>query len=71
MDENFQVTDAERQLIESLRQLRPGDDNLRLVIELADGGWEIDMSEPGTKRGARGVGITFDQAWDGMDPYWA
>jgi hypothetical protein len=66
---DFQVTEAERQMIEILREWQNGS-NYRLVIEFG-GGWEIDLSEPGTNRAARGVGETFNQAWERMNPWWA
>lgn len=66
----LELTDAERQLIEILRQWHPRE-TYRLVLETVNGAWEIEMSEPRAKRGARGVGTTFDQAWDGMAPRWA
>jgi hypothetical protein len=75
--QQFDVTNAEQQLIECLREIgaRRDEARFRLVIELDGGAWEIVMSEQieslGKKIGASGVGATFDQAWIGMDPPWA
>jgi hypothetical protein len=80
--QQFDVTVAERQLIECLRSIhtRRHAMKFRLVIELEGGAWEIEMSEEesvqlgriavGRKIVARGVGATFDLAWSGIEPTW-
>jgi hypothetical protein len=71
------ITDQERQVIEILREQQSGpDNNFRLTIEHVDGAWEIAMSitfheAPDRAKRVRGVGASFDQAWDNMDPLWA
>jgi hypothetical protein len=60
------ITDQERQFLESLRQKRSHD--LRVTIEYMQGAWDVTMTEPGTKRLARGTGATFGEAWDNMQP---
>lgn len=77
-DVSLELDDAERQLIEMLREQSSSKDNLRIVIELLDGAWEIEMSallatKTGTRKhhAARGVGRTFSQAWEDMNPTWA
>jgi hypothetical protein len=49
-----------------------GKDDCRMTIEHRDGAWEITMSTAphGKDHAARGVGATFDQAWDNMNPTW-
>jgi hypothetical protein len=70
----FEVTDAERQLIEAIRTRR-ADAHFRLVIESVSGAWEIEMSEESAALGkqiaGRGMGASFDQAWYGINPLWA
>jgi hypothetical protein len=66
------VTEQERQMIEMIRE-QSGTDEYRLVIERIGGTWEIatDAMLRGKQRSARGVGTTFDRAWDNMAPTWA
>jgi hypothetical protein len=45
-----------------------GDDAFEIGIERNHGAWETSLKQFGTKRGARGVGATFDIAWDNMGP---
>jgi hypothetical protein len=61
-----ELTSAERQLIAILRQDFANRAN-QLVIEWRNGAWEITLKELDTKRGSRGTGATFDDAWRGMD----
>lgn len=70
------LTVAECQLIDILRERdRKRDFDFRITIEMRNGAWEVDMIELDdvgrTKRGARGVGATFSEAWDPMGPLWA
>jgi hypothetical protein len=67
------LTEQERQLIECIREQRQHD-FFRVEIELQDGAWNITLTErDGAKpvRSGRGVGQTFDQAWDNINPTWA
>ena len=61
----------ERLMIGMLRQCS-GKDNFRMVIEFRDGAWEIKISVSPHDRehSARGVGQTFDDAWNNMNPTW-
>jgi hypothetical protein len=65
----IELTDAELQMIECLREAQGEVANFRLVIERTDGAWEIRMVL--SPRGGRGVGTTFDEAWHNMAPDWA
>jgi len=68
----LEMTEAERQLIETIRE-QIDDREFRILIERVAGAWEIVMSVPphNERNKARGVGGTFDAAWDGMNPLWA
>jgi hypothetical protein len=70
--EDEPATEAECQMLNILREWS-GNDNNRLTIEYRDGAWEIAMSMTphGKNHTARGVGATFDQAWDSINPTWA
>jgi hypothetical protein len=72
-----EITPQENQMIDILRGSTDTTE-FRLVIERRDGAWDIDMSArgmvglPSSKEcGARGVGATFDAAWDNMNPLWS
>ncbi len=69
--QQFDVTEAERQLIECLRE--QANESFRLEIRHEDGAWELAMSAryAGKQLSGRGVGATFDQAWGGVAPGWA
>jgi hypothetical protein len=56
-------TEQERQLIECIRRLKPTE-KFGLAVRLEGGAWEIDMSIDNIK--GRGVGATFDAAWDNI-----
>jgi hypothetical protein len=69
------VTEAERQMVEAIRKLHEPRDASRFYLEVKlddGGGWEINMAvtiiDTGKTVAGRGVGATFDQAWDGMRP---
>ena len=69
------VTEAERQMVEAIRKLHEPRDASRFYLEvkLDDGGtWEVNMVvtmiDTDKTVAGRGVGATFDQAWDGMRP---
>lgn len=68
------MTEQEQQLLTVLRENADAAE-FRLVIERRDGAWDIALSgreTVGAKEGsARGVGATFDAAWDDMSPLWA
>jgi hypothetical protein len=73
----IEPTDQEEQLLWALREWR-GEIDYRVVIEFRDGAWEIALSArlPGkpprsARPAARGVGKTFDEAWDNVAPTWA
>jgi hypothetical protein len=61
----LELSDQESQLIEILREWS-GKDAYEMRIERHDGAWEISLKELGTKLRARGVGVSFDAAWDGI-----
>jgi Arm DNA-binding domain len=67
---NLEVSEQERQLIEILRQWA-GDAEYQIEIKRENGVWELKLSEPRAGRWARGVGRTFAEAWDHIDPSWA
>lgn len=73
MNERFEATESERQLIEIIREQEEGSVGFRLLIERVDGAWEIVMSiSPHDERNkSRGVGNSFDQGWANMSPLWA
>jgi hypothetical protein len=57
------LSDQERQFIECLREQK-ATDGFSLTINLEGGAWEVEM-RTGKLRG-RGVGATFDAAWDNV-----
>ena len=61
-----ELTDAEWQLIEMLREQQEDSGHFLLVVEHRDGAWEFAMSHGG--RSIRGVGATFDRAWEDDGP---
>jgi hypothetical protein len=65
-----ELSGQELQMLQMIREWS-GKDYYRLVLEHRDGAWEIELSIPEQKKTARGVGDTFDKAWDNMDPTWA
>jgi hypothetical protein len=71
--EQFEVSVSERQLIEILREWQGESDEYHLEIGRVDGAWEVKMAAvcKGKDKWARGVGKTFDDAWDSADPSWA
>jgi hypothetical protein len=66
-------SEQERQLIEVLREWA-SDDEYRLEIERSSGAWEIKLSSPRNgprqEKWARGVGGTFNEAWDNVERSW-
>jgi hypothetical protein len=71
--EQFEVSVSERQLIEILREWQGESDDYHLAIERADGAWEVKLGLRWKEKDkwARGVGKTFDDAWDNVSPSWA
>jgi hypothetical protein len=69
MPARIELTNAELQMVEVLRQVQGEAATFQLIIERTDGAWEIRMML--SPRGGRGVGRTFDDAWISMDPDWA
>jgi len=67
-----QVSEQEASFLEILREWS-GKDDYRMVIEFQSGAWEISLQAVinGKDCRARGVGETFDQAWDNVNPSWA
>jgi hypothetical protein len=57
------LTEQERQLIECLRQLKDPDE-FGITVTRENGAWEIGMTAGKIK--GRGVGPTFDAAWDNV-----
>jgi hypothetical protein len=68
----IELSKQEQQLVEILREWT-GNDEYRLDIERTGGAWEIKLSMlyKKKKKWARGVGTTFNEAWDSMVPSWA
>jgi hypothetical protein len=68
---NKDLSLQESLLLEMMREWS-GKDNCRMKIEYRDGAWEITMSISlyGNDHTARGVGASFAQAWDNMNPTW-
>jgi hypothetical protein len=64
----MKISEQEQQMIELLREWESGDD-FRLEIIHDSGAWEIKLSGKG--KWTRGVGKTFDEAWDNDSPSWA
>ena len=66
-------SEQERQLIEVLREWA-SDDEYRHEIERSSGAWEIKLSSPRNgprqEKWARGVGGTFNEAWDNVERSW-
>ena len=65
-----ELSGQELQMLQMIREWS-GKDYYRLVLERRDGAWEIELSIPLEKKIARGVGNTFDEAWDNTMPTWA
>lgn len=68
----MELSEQEQELIRVL-QGNSDADGFRLLIERQDGAWEIAMSAPLFGRGGRvrfkkrrGVGLTFEHAWDNV-----
>lgn len=57
------LTEQEHQLIEYIRRLKDPDE-FSITVSRGNGAWEIGMSAGKMK--ARGVGATFDAAWDNV-----
>jgi hypothetical protein len=68
-DARIELTDAELQMVEVLRNVQREAATFRLIIERTDGAWEIRMML--SPQAGRGVGRTFDDAWISIDPDWA
>jgi len=58
------TSDQEQQMLEVLHEWQ-GHPNARLVVELRDGAWEIEMTASinGEQHSVRGVGRSFNEAW--------
>jgi hypothetical protein len=75
---NLEPSEQELQMLEMMREWS-GKDEFRVVIEFKDGAWETSLtgilvgrvSGVPKKMTSRGVGRTFDDAWNNMDPTWA
>jgi hypothetical protein len=64
----MELTKQESQLLEMIRELDEGE-QLRLLVARRNGQWEVIVSAPPVVRhNARGVGPTFDAAWDNLVP---
>ena len=64
----IEPTEQEKQMISILREWG-GTEHYRMVIECNDGAWEIVIAAPSHESlVSRGVGATFDDAWDAMAP---
>jgi hypothetical protein len=61
------LTDEEWEMIEIIRETRNKETGgFRLLIELKDGAWEIELKSGGVPYPARGVGADFNQAWSNV-----
>jgi hypothetical protein len=60
----MEPTEQERQMLECIRE-QGRHDRFRLTIELEEGVWQASMEAGGFVQ-VRGVGASFDQAWDNM-----
>ncbi len=63
----MQLSEQEHQLIGMVRQKKTAGSTIE--IEWEDGAWEIRISSG--RKYARGIGKTFDLAWDNVAPSWA
>jgi hypothetical protein len=64
----MELTEQESQLLEMIRGLDEGE-QLRLAVARRNGQWDVIVSAPPVVRhNARGVGATFDAAWDNLVP---
>ena len=61
------ITEQEQQMLELLREWNKSR-NYHLQIEIVDGVWDIAMKELGTQSASRGMGESFNAAWDNMTP---
>lgn len=61
------ISEQERHMIEIVRE-NAGTNEFYLSIERSEGAWEIDLSAG--SRVARGVGSSFNDAWDNLAPLW-
>jgi len=64
------LSEQEHGLIGTLRVWGDEGGNFTLTVELREGAWELALSRPGqadSGPAARGVGQTFDEAWDNMN----
>jgi hypothetical protein len=66
-----ELSAAELQLIEIMREWADDPETYRLRIECADGAYEIELSMPVRGKTARGVGRTLSEEWDNVVPSWA
>jgi hypothetical protein len=61
------LSTEEELLIEALRK-PSGSDSYRLVIEFQNGAWELSAIVG--RYTARGMGRSFSEAWNSMNPTW-
>lgn len=71
----FEVTEAERQMIEILREQGDEDpaSDFRLTVSRQGGAWDVTLEATlsGKAKKNAGVGPTFDDAWDnGVPTIW-
>ena len=71
-DKTIDVTNAEWQLIESLREWDQLPEGYQISIERVAGAWSTALREVGVGTGktARGTGASFDEAWHNLEPNW-
>jgi hypothetical protein len=62
----FEVSEQERELIEILREWASSGDEYNLEVRHSLGAYEIKLSMVDQRKWARGVGSTFDSAWEAM-----
>jgi hypothetical protein len=66
-----ELSAAERQMIEILREWADDPGTYRLLIGCVSEAYEIELSMPDRGKSARGVGRTLSEAWDNVAPSWA
>jgi hypothetical protein len=60
----IELSAAEQQMIEVLREWEDDAGTYRLTVECVGGAYEIELSMPDRGKVARGVGRTLSKAWD-------
>jgi len=66
----MEVTESEQQMLEIIRETDA--DGFRIMIERRDGVWEVSVAGKSQEKLliTRGVGPSFDEAWNNVAPPW-